>query len=1071
MKKFIILIAFVLASVIGYGQAPSATCSTAPALTINGACGTGTISSTVSTAAAPSCIAPNAFNREGWYSFTVVGGPLNVTITGIGNNRNILLQLFSGPCGGLVEIGCANTTTVNGTQTEVINNPALANGTYFVRVLNVGSNGNLTLTSLCITSSGGAPANDLCANATTLPCGTVNMAGTTVGTVAEGSSPGGCASLYGVWYTFVGNGCSNTISSTSGVGFDHEIDIFSGSCGTLTNIACIDGALSAGTETYTFTPTNGVTYYVYVAYYGVSGTSANTGTFTISRSCLVPCAGTPNAGTSSTTPNSVTCGNTAVVLNAAGITTDCGMSYQWQVNTGSGWNNIVGGTTIPYTVYPNVNTQYRLISTCTNSGLSNTSSTSSVTILNSSPVNDDPCNAITLPVNAGFCANQTYSTTCASASEVFQPGIPAPGCASYSGGDIWFKVTVPASGRIIIDTDVSGITDGGMAIYTSSTNNCNNVNTLVECDDDDSNNGMMPMIARTGTLCTVPCCAAQNATLTPGSTVYVRFWEYGNDIMGTFNICAYEPTTPQPAITCANATVIAGLPYAGNSLTTCCAGNEYTSANVCASSYMNGEDYIFAYTPSVNISVDITTSGTSSATGLFISDKCPSAGGANCVGMSTGTNPTLCGINLTAGTTYYITVDTWPSPTCTNFNIIMTQSSAPTCGLNYTQTSPAWAWDDISATGTNVGIAADDVFASAYTNFGFTFCYDGINYNRCLISSNGYVIFDPVGCATNLPTTNAAPNGYSPWDITANAPNTNNMPRNSIMFPWADIDPSVGVTPDIKYATIGVSPNRRFIVSFNNVPMFGSSCTAYSFTGQIALFETSNNIEIRIANYQNCSGWNEGGGIVGLSNFNGTNALIAPNHNYTPVWNATNYMRRFTFNCATCVTLPVTMNDFYTTCSGGQRVVNWSTASEQNAAVFVLQSSTDGMFWDDVATVPASGNSSSTKNYTYTDNTNYSANTIYYQLLQIDNDGNQHPYGLYSSTCDLTTTDIVITPNPVNEGEPLFVYSNKPVNIRAIDILGREARFQFIDNKIIGLSAGIYLITVDNRQKFKIIVK
>ena len=132
-----------------------------------------------------------------------------------------------------------------------------------------------------------APTNDLCANATSLPCATVNLAGTTVNTVSE-SAPQGVSSNYGVWYKFTGDGQSTTISTIAGAGFDHELLIMSGTvCGAAyTQITDQDAGGSGGTETYTFTSTLGTQYYVYIAYYSTSGTTANEGTFTISRSCV-----------------------------------------------------------------------------------------------------------------------------------------------------------------------------------------------------------------------------------------------------------------------------------------------------------------------------------------------------------------------------------------------------------------------------------------------------------------------------------------------------------------------------------------------------------------------------------------------------------------------------------------------------------------------------------------------------------------------------------------------------------------------------------------------------------------
>ena len=136
------------------------------------------------------------------------------------------------------------------------------------------------------------------------------------------------------------------------------------------------------------------------------------------------------------------------------------------------------------------------------------------------PGNDDPCNATTLTSGA-TCNYTTYTNLTATATT----GVTAPGCANYLGGDVWFNVVVSASGSLIIDTNTGGITDGGMALYTGP--NCSTL-TLIACDDDGSTNGLMPSISQTG--------------LTPGSTVYIRFWEYGNNNNGTFSICVKDGT-------------------------------------------------------------------------------------------------------------------------------------------------------------------------------------------------------------------------------------------------------------------------------------------------------------------------------------------------------------------------------------------------------------------------------------------------------------------------------------------------------------------------------------------------
>jgi len=129
---------------------------------------------------------------------------------------------------------------------------------------------------------------------------------------------------------------------------------------------------------------------------------------------------------------------------------------------------------------------------------------------------DDCSTSITIPVNSS-CINQSFTNVGATDS-----GIADPSCGAYSGGDVWFNLVVPASGSVTVETSENGgITDSGMALYTGT---CGAL-TLVTCDDD-SGTGNMSMISASG--------------LTPGSTLYVRVWEYNNNDFDTFNLCAYS---------------------------------------------------------------------------------------------------------------------------------------------------------------------------------------------------------------------------------------------------------------------------------------------------------------------------------------------------------------------------------------------------------------------------------------------------------------------------------------------------------------------------------------------------
>ncbi|HOY31139.1 MAG TPA: gliding motility-associated C-terminal domain-containing protein [Bacteroidales bacterium] len=144
------------------------------------------------------------------------------------------------------------------------------------------------------------------------------------------------------------------------------------------------------------------------------------------------------------------------------------------------------------------------------------------------PANDDCANAQAIPVGT-YCSYVTYTNTGAT----YSSETPLPACGSYttSAADVWFKVTVPASGAMVFDTYPGVITNGAMAIYYGT---CNSL-TLIECDDNDGT-GSMPTITRTD--------------LTPGATVLIRFWEYGGGTYGTFGLCVHS--IPQPPACASN---------------------------------------------------------------------------------------------------------------------------------------------------------------------------------------------------------------------------------------------------------------------------------------------------------------------------------------------------------------------------------------------------------------------------------------------------------------------------------------------------------------------------------------
>ncbi|MBK8228591.1 MAG: T9SS type A sorting domain-containing protein [Flavobacteriales bacterium] len=124
---------------------------------------------------------------------------------------------------------------------------------------------------------GGAPSNDLCANAALI--GVNSICVTTAGTTENATqsvAPAACSgftatSANDVWFTFTATTASTTIEVTGAgdatTGMDPVLEAFSGTCATLTSLGCIDATLRGGTESLTITTTPGTSYFYRVYYW------------------------------------------------------------------------------------------------------------------------------------------------------------------------------------------------------------------------------------------------------------------------------------------------------------------------------------------------------------------------------------------------------------------------------------------------------------------------------------------------------------------------------------------------------------------------------------------------------------------------------------------------------------------------------------------------------------------------------------------------------------------------------------------------------------------------------------
>ena len=431
-------------------------------------------------------------------------------------------------------------------------------------------------------------SND-CSTATTLPV-TANcsspLSGTTIGAT---QSIAGCSGTADddVWYQFTATATTHQINVVASASFDPVVQVFSGACSSLVSLSCTDVGYAGENETcYLSGLTVGQVYKVRVYHYAAGSGS---GTFTIC--CTVGATVPANNNCSGATALTVntSCSPTAgTTLGATQSLAGCSGTADDDV-----WYSFVAtNATQTITVTPTTSTfdaVFQVFSgtcsaltseTCIDQTFTNDPETSQLVGLTpgqtyyvrvydyyssspgtfticvtgpttAAPTNDNPCSAIALPPVTSNCNYLEFTTV--GATNTATPGAPSScigGSGAAQGGfaagtlDVWFSIVVPSSGSIYItpkpNMGTGRISDGVMVLYSGT---CSSL-TQITCSDDNNfpgtNNDYLPFISATG--------------LTPGSTVYLRFFGYGTT-SGTFGLCVTTATNDA----CSNALYICDL--------------------------------------------------------------------------------------------------------------------------------------------------------------------------------------------------------------------------------------------------------------------------------------------------------------------------------------------------------------------------------------------------------------------------------------------------------------------------------------------------------------------------------
>ena len=170
---------------------------------------------------------------------------------------------------------------------------------------------------------------------------------------------------------------------------------------------------------------------------------------------------------------------------------------------------------------------------------------------------------------------------------------------------------------------------------------------------------------------------------------------------------------------------------------------------------------------------------------------------------------------------------------------------------------------------------------------------------------------------------------------------------------------------------------------------------------------------------------------------------------------------------------PVEWLDFDAQHVSNEVLLGWATAREQNSAYFEVERSMDGLIFQTIGRVDASGNTNDVRRYDFTDQDLYNMDgqTVAYRLRQVDMDGSFS----YSSVVQLdlaaqSSLELNVYPNPTVDRININWSSNEHVrHIQVINMNGQavyEKSFKLGDDlgrtniEVNDWAKGAYLLKV-----------
>ena len=170
-------------------------------------------------------------------------------------------------------------------------------------------------------------------------------------------------------------------------------------------------------------------------------------------------------------------------------------------------------------------------------------------------------------------------------------------------------------------------------------------------------------------------------------------------------------------------------------------------------------------------------------------------------------------------------------------------------------------------------------------------------------------------------------------------------------------------------------------------------------------------------------------------------------------------------------TLPVKLSSFTAeTQPNNQNLIKWVTEEESNSSFFAIEKSINGKDFAEIGRVPAAGNSSTPRNYSFTDAQPVKG-ANYYRLKQVDKNNAFEYSAVKKLVLSNKGLDFQLGPNPFTNQLNLTITGDTklPLTASIVDVNGRlisqtqlvKTTLQFKKNiDLSSIASGVYILRV-----------